>query len=443
MSKKVFIFINCLIMGILVSFFVQAAEVTYPQIGGISLPASPTFTDYFLYYFNLALFVGMVAAMIVIITAGFNYIFSRGEIGKIEKSKNNIIRALVGLVILFGSIVILNTINSSINQGTQIIENTVQYADGIVLKFASNNPPIPDSNLTGDLSETTHPVESIQWISKPEDLPRIFIFPKKDFQGDPQEVLNGTSTTIAVGSSIAFDWTSPGVYLYNAKNFQLTGRKSALVLLYSQPSLGVASFQDKTASIKIIQPKKIGNETPFEYRAVLFSEDNYSGKCAWIKKDLPDINEVNGEENKVRIGTSDNFEGIKKVNSIYVLQYDPNQPLYEVILYNGTNCQSQEALWDKNEKKFLPNTCAISEYGKELKFSETCSNMPQKPDTIISARIKDGTVLLLKDKDGNCQLFEKKGFSDCITSISYGIFNMENRKNQPLYMTILPGNTKQ
>jgi len=92
---------------------------------------------------------------------------------------------------------------------------------------------------------------------------------------------------------------------------------------------------------------------------------------------LPDINEVNGEENKVRIGTSDNFEGIKKVNSIYVLQYDPNQPLSEVILYNGTNCQSQEALWDKNEKKFLPNTCAISEYGKELKFSETCSNMPK------------------------------------------------------------------
>jgi len=78
--------------------------------------------------------------------------------------------------------VILNTINSGINQGTQIIENTVQYADGIVLKFASNNPPIPDSNLTGDLSETTHPVESIQWISKPEDLPRIFIFQKKIFK---------------------------------------------------------------------------------------------------------------------------------------------------------------------------------------------------------------------------------------------------------------------
>jgi len=59
MSKKVFIFINCLIMGIFGSVFLfQAAEVTYPQIGGISLPASPTFTDYFLYYFNLAFICG-------------------------------------------------------------------------------------------------------------------------------------------------------------------------------------------------------------------------------------------------------------------------------------------------------------------------------------------------------------------------------------------------
>lgn len=67
--------------------------------------------------------------------------------------------------------------------------------------------------------------------------------------------------------------------------------------------------------------------------------------------------------------------------------------------------------------------------------------MPQNGDTILSAKISEGAVLLLKDKEGNCQLFRKQGLSNCITSITYGkVYDIENReKTKPLYFTILPG----
>ena len=383
----------------------------------------------------------MVASAIVLIIAGYNYIFSRGEVGRLEKSKREIIRALIGLAILFGSIVTVNTINSRANQGTQAIDNlnTTQYAGGIILKHT--DPNIPDTHLTGDLNATTNAIGNIEWLSNREELPRIFVFPERDFQGAPIEVANGSTAYIGIGRSISFDWAVPGVYLYDLSNFQLKNRKTPLATLTSQPALGNVNFKDKTASIRIIQPKRIGSEKTFEYRAVLFSGDNYTGKCAWVKQDLEDINKVNGEENKVRIGVSDDFEGIKKVSSIYILTFDPAQQKYAAKLFNGTNCVSQESLWDKDKKEFLPNTCDVTEFEKELKFSEACKDMPQKPDTVVSAQINDGTVLILKDKDGNCQLFEKKGKSNCITSITYGIFNMENRKNPPWSFIFLPGNT--
>lgn len=403
--------------------------------------ASPTFSNYFVYFFNLGLYIGMVASAMVLIMAGYNYIFSRGEVSRLEKSKKEIIRALAGLAILFGSIVIVNTINSRANQGTQAIDNleVTQYAGGIILKHT--DPNIPDTHLIGDLSATYNAIGNIEWLSSAEELPRIFVFPEKDFQGAPIEVLNGSTAYIGIGRSISFDWAVPGVYLYDITNFQLKDRKAPLAVLTSQPALGNVNFKDKTASIKIIQPKKTGNEKVFEYRAVLFSEDNYTGQCAWVKQDLKDIKEINGEENKVRVGLSENFKGIQTVGSIYILKSDPDQQKYAAKLFNGTNCLSQESLWDKGKKEFLPNVCDVTEFEKELKFSEACQNMPQKPDTIVSAQINDGTVLILKDKNGNCQLFEKKGASNCITSITYGIFNMENRNNPPWSFIFLPGNS--
>jgi len=104
-------------------------------------------------------------------------------------------------------------------------------------------------------------VESIQWISKPEDFAENFLFfQKKIFKAIRKKFLMAQAQLLPLAALLLLIGPAREFIFIMHKNFQLTGRKSALVLLYSQPSLGVASFQDKTASIKIIQPKKLARD---------------------------------------------------------------------------------------------------------------------------------------------------------------------------------------
>lgn len=439
MKKKIFLLVFMSLVSLIGFSQVLAMEVTYPTIGGVSLPANPTFSNYFLYFFNIALLIGMIAAALVFIFAAINYFFSRGQIGRTEKSKNDIVRALIGLAVLFGSVLIVNAINSGINKNGLDDLHTEQFSGGIMIHYADK-----DVNLNGNLANATKTANSISWLSSKEELPRIYVFPEKNFQGTPTEVKNGESVMINIGNSITFDWNIPGVYLYDDKEFKLKNIKAPVFLLESRPALGNENFKDKTASIKIVQPeRKTASEQLTEYSAVLFEDDNYTGKCSWVMSDLPDIENVNPdnpEENKVRIGETDTFTGIQKVGSIYVLKIDSKVGLSGATLFNGTNCVSVDAVLNPVDNTFKPNTCNVGEYKKEFKFSDGCPDMPQDGDTVVSATITDGSVLILKDKDGNCQLFKKQGISDCVTSITYGIFNMDNREtSKPLYFTLLPG----
>lgn len=454
MNKKKIVLIYLFFITIIAQP-VFAMETTYPTIGGIGMPTNPTFTNYFLYFFNLALFVGMVAAASIMIFAGARFMLSRGAVGQVERSKEEMFRALIGLAVLFGSVLILNAINSGINKNAIDNLHSEQYSGGIMLHYAGG----VEVNLMGDLGEVKKPIDSITWLSSVDDLPRIYVFPQKDFQGTPTEVGHSQSIPIPVGSSISFDWNISGVYLYDDYDFKLKALKTPINITNSQAALGNVNgggldFKDKTASIKIVQPKKtLSND---KIIAVLFTEDNYSGKCSWITNDLSDVQNVSikyPEENKVR--TDSGVEGIKNIGSIYILRYDnsksnqnsdPKALTSGAVLYNGTNCVSKDADWDPATYSFkMPNDCKVEEYEKELSFSEKCATMPQVGDTILSAKLSDKTALIIKDKKGNCQLFVKPAKSECVNSITYGVFNMENRQLsdysdlKPAYFTLLRG----
>jgi major membrane immunogen (membrane-anchored lipoprotein) len=228
-----------LICLIFLAFLVQpvfAMETTYPTIGGVSMPANPTFTNYFLYFFNLALFVGMVAAAVVMIAAGVRFMLSRGVVGQAEKSKGEMFRALIGLAILFGAILIVNAINSGINKSAIDDLHAEKYSGGIMLHYDDGKVV----NLMGDLGEVKTKINSFDWLSKKEELPRVYIFPQKNFQGTPVEVDNpAASPSIEVGNSISFDWNVPGVYLYDDYEFKLKALKAPINIINSQPALAL------------------------------------------------------------------------------------------------------------------------------------------------------------------------------------------------------------
>lgn len=87
-------------------------EVNYPNIGGIQ-PESTTFglPEYVKYVFSFSLGIAGLVIFIVLIYAGFLYLSSRGNVSMHADAKSRINAALLGLGVLLGSYLILNTIN--------------------------------------------------------------------------------------------------------------------------------------------------------------------------------------------------------------------------------------------------------------------------------------------------------------------------------------------
>ena len=68
-----------------------------------------------------------IVAVIFIVVGGFNYMTSAGDTGKVQKAKNTIIYALIGLVIAVLAFAIVNFVISNIINNA---ENSEQTTDG-------------------------------------------------------------------------------------------------------------------------------------------------------------------------------------------------------------------------------------------------------------------------------------------------------------------------
>jgi len=98
--------------------FIEAAfqpkplEVDYPDIPGVPTPSmGGGISNYVKYIFNFAIWISGFIALAVLIYAGFEYFTSAGNPEKIRDAKDRITAAFLGLVILFGSYLILVNIN--------------------------------------------------------------------------------------------------------------------------------------------------------------------------------------------------------------------------------------------------------------------------------------------------------------------------------------------
>ncbi|HNW96477.1 MAG TPA: pilin [Candidatus Paceibacterota bacterium] len=82
-------------------------EIKLPGLEGcVNGPA-----DYLSGIYKLSLGVGVFMAAIVIVMAGVKYAMSGDNAGKQKEAKDDIFQAIFGLVVLFGSVIILRTIN--------------------------------------------------------------------------------------------------------------------------------------------------------------------------------------------------------------------------------------------------------------------------------------------------------------------------------------------
>ncbi|MBU3913296.1 MAG: pilin [Nanoarchaeota archaeon] len=93
--------------------FAKDLSVDYPDIPGIDTPTtSGTPLSVFLNYaYSFAIFIGAGLAFILLIWAGIKYITSKGNPDKLTDARQQITASIIGLTIILGSYMILNTIN--------------------------------------------------------------------------------------------------------------------------------------------------------------------------------------------------------------------------------------------------------------------------------------------------------------------------------------------
>ena len=108
---------------LLLSFFVFLApafvfaqgqlEIEYPEFFGISPPQTvkTDIAQYFRYVFYAILTIGGFVALGALVYGGFRYLVSAGSPAALQDARDQIIAALLGMLILFGSWLVLNTIN--------------------------------------------------------------------------------------------------------------------------------------------------------------------------------------------------------------------------------------------------------------------------------------------------------------------------------------------
>lgn len=116
-------------MGLISPISIASADVA-----GITKNMSAA--DVIIYLFNLGIAAGTFIAAIVLITAGFDYVSSRGEVAKIDSAKKKIKNAFFGLITLLASFMILNIINPQLTSikindlSTQTFNTSVVIPEG-------------------------------------------------------------------------------------------------------------------------------------------------------------------------------------------------------------------------------------------------------------------------------------------------------------------------
>jgi len=111
--KKIILLISVLVI-LTFALEVFALEVGWPKspgIPGVNLTDDSNLADLIRYFYEWGIAFGGLAVFIALVIAGFQYLTSMGNPALMKEAKDRITSALLGLVLLLGSWLILNTIN--------------------------------------------------------------------------------------------------------------------------------------------------------------------------------------------------------------------------------------------------------------------------------------------------------------------------------------------
>jgi hypothetical protein len=434
---------------------VYAAE--YPTIAGITISKDTTASEYVVYFFNLLVAIGAFIAVIMVISGGIDWVMSNGDPGKVSSGKKKIINTLFGVGVLLGCYLILNTINPQL---TTVNIDNLYCEHGVVVKAKSaSNGNIKqqciDSSQT-DIKDTI--LSTVKWTFPDKYLLKVYTYSAANYSGNITEFdcSSGTcSGEIAGAKSIYFLLNKPGAYLYDGNSYAPTNPAVKGYPLFTDASIPdlskTNSFDNFIKSIQIVNPEQTEDQR-ISYYAVVFRDQNYMGRCAFVGQSIPDM-DTSSKGN----GYYTDTVGDGTISSIIIAkskfdQKSISQDRGKVILYTKTDCGKSDTDPTKQIKSCAISISSSASGLKNIFDADVCGGTGDDDfkdgDEVMSFEITGdaGLVLSTSPKDEgsestSCMYFSKQSLSGgtCYKSIRNSpIFTVGGRT--PKSLIIIPNN---
>lgn len=278
------VFLAGVILSVSSSFvFALQPELQYPQVQGAEPPTtSKQLPQFIKYLFNLSLIIAGLIAFGALVYGGIMYVTSAGNPGALGEARTQIFAALIGIAVLFGSYILLTTINPQLI--VLQISKTGAAKQGVILYSQAGCPQL--KNLTEDvnylqvkssrslLPETftkmldennnptaqDKPVKSIRFFNSGNELD-VFLYKQQGYKEQawdskadvPAGVIDtvpSAGTCVAVADvpvkSVNLVWKTPGVYVFSEPDCKGQTR------LFVGNTASFGEFDDKAKSLMII-----------------------------------------------------------------------------------------------------------------------------------------------------------------------------------------------
>lgn len=396
------------ISSLLFSFPVYAKEL---KIGDISLPANASSNEVISVIFQILVAMGALIAVVMVFMAGVEWMTSGGNPSKISSARNKIKNAVLGVGVLLGCSLILNSINEKITD-IDIKDLVCEY--GIIVKTEDANSKTIIKCIDNTIADIGYDIKStIKWEFDNDSLLHVYAYSEPNFKGtrtsfnflnssDYQGSINGAKSIYIVRKF-------PGVYLYDDTGYKPLNKPGPLYVLSSILDLSSVEFNDKAKSVYL------SSTADTNYFAVLFADPKYKGQCTSIASSSTNLTEAYTENIGYTVSSL-------VVHSSAVAPFEVKDQ--EVILYSSRNCGLD--LTGNAEMK----ECRVSIVNTPIAVDMRSCRDPVtnkkwvEGDEVLSFEIKGDAALVLSTSyqgNGNkytrCGYFAEKG--TCVDIINH------------------------
>ncbi|MFA5431500.1 MAG: pilin [Candidatus Paceibacterota bacterium] len=433
------------------SSFVFAS--TYPEIAGITISETTTAAEYIIYFFNLLVAIGAFIAVVMVIIAGIEWMTSSGDPGKVGAAKGKIMNTLLGVGILMGGYLILDTINDQL----KVINIGDLYCEHGIVVLTKETPSAKSKQECIDRNQTEIKADiqsTKKWNFPAKYLLKVYTYSEANYKGTIKEFDCGDTVCegdVAGAKSIYFVPNNPGIYLYDDVDYK-PGTAKGYPFFTSTSITDLAktnNFDNFTKSLAIINPPV---EQKIAYQAVVFEDQNHQGRCAFVGASVPSMDQSSGPYYTDKVGNNSVSSVIvaKSIVDLATIGLERG----EVIFYNKTNCGK---ILDGEEASDI-KSCHIKITGSatgqvDFYSAEGCNRFPTPFDDneeVMSFEITGSAGVVLstsRKNEGNentyCQYFNKAslGSGTCFSSIlDSPIFTSGPAGKKPKSFIILPDN---